>query len=858
LDRDLDEELRSYLELLTDEHLRAGMSPEQARRAARAELGRTGHVKENVREMRVGHTIETFVQDVRFSLRTLRKNASFTTVAILTLAIGIGASTALFTAIHAVLLQSPAFDDAESLVVGQKTRDGRPAGSVSRVDYLDFRELGESFAELAALGWFTQDRTMTGGQEAQLLQALFVTWNLFDALRVEPVAGRSFTPDDEQGGGDVVVISNGLWQSRFGGEPGAIGSRIDLNGAPYTVVGVMPPTFRFLFDADVWHLIHRDIAIDRTRDSHSLLVVGRLKPGVSIEHAQAEADGIAAGLAQQFPETNSGKSLGFTDLHAFMVRNVSQNLRLLMAATVMVLLIACANVAGLLLARGEHRRAEMAMRAALGATRRRLLRQLLTETVVLTFTAGLLGIGVAYALQGGLLRLLPIGDLGLERPAMNSAALLFTLGIAIASGLLVGVIPALRGMGFHPARQLGSGRLVSQGVPGKRLQATYVVVQVAIAIALLVGSGMMIRSLAKLSGVELGFGARGLLTGYVGIQLDDYPSPAERDVFFTSLLQEVRALPGVSSAAAISKLPLRDLGTDWPVWPAELPQPTSDASFMPMSRWVSPRYFETMGIPLVSGRDIAESDVAGSEPVIVLSEAAARGVFGESDPIGRQVRVRFSPIEEPFRVIGVVRDIRLNGLRRAPDAAMYMAVSQVDALRLGVVVRTSGDPSQLVASVADLVRRKDANALFARPATMATVLDQWQAGFRVVVIALSLFSGVALVLTVVGLYGVLAYHVSQRTNEIGIRMAIGASSGRLIGMILSQGWVMVGLGVLLGSLAVYPMALLIRPLLFAVEPFDPPAYLAAVCLIVAVTTLAAYLPAQRAARVNVMDVLGRQ
>lgn len=859
LDRDLDEELASYLDMLTEEKVRSGMGPAQARREARLELGGVEQVKEKVRERRLGATLDTLLQDVRYAFRTLGKNAGFAVVAVLTLAIGIGASTALFTTIHTVLLSGIAFDEPESLVVGRKTMEGRIAGPVSRVDYLDYRELSESFEELAALGWFTQDRTMTGGQETQLLQAIFVTWNLFKALRVEPVVGRSFSLEDEkQGRGDVVVISHGLWQARFGGQPNVVGSRIDLDGSAYTVIGVMPGTFRFLFDVDVWHLIDRDVEIDRVRDSHSLLVVGRLKPGISITRGRMEADAIAAGLAEAYPETNEGKSLAFTSLHQFMVRNVSSNLWLLMATTVMVLLIACANVSGLLLARGQNRLSEMAMRAALGATRRRLLRQLLTESVVLTFTAGLLGIGVAYVLQGGLLRLLPIGNLGMERPLINTTALVFTLGVSIASGLLVGVIPALRGLGFQPARQLGSARLISQGVPAKRLQASYVVMQVALSIALLVGSGMLIRSMTRLSQVELGFSPRELLTGYVGIQSDDYPTPAERDMFFTSLLEEVKAVPGVSSAALVSKLPLRDVGTDWPVWPAEQPPPTNQASFMPMARWVSPGYFKTMGMPLVGGRDISESDVAGGEPVIVMSETAAQGLFGESNPIGRQVRVRFSPIEEPFRVVAVVRDIRLNGLRREPDAAMYMAVRQVDADRMGLVVRTSGDPNRLVASIAGLVQRKNANVLFARPAGMVTVVDRWQAGFRVVVMALSLFSAVALILTVVGLYGVLAYHVSQRTNEIGVRMAIGASSGKLVAMILRQAWVMVGLGLLLGSLATYPMTLLIRPALFGVEPFDPPAYVAAVGLIVAVTTLAAFLPAQRAARVNVMDVLGKQ
>jgi len=859
LEQDLDEELSSVIDMLTDEKIGAGMDPTEARRAAHAELGRIGRVKEDVRERRVGVAIDTFLQDVRYSVRKLRKDVAFSAVAVLILAVGIGGSTALFTTIHAVLLRSIPFEQPDRLVVGRKTMDGRLAGPVSRPDYLDYRELSDSFEELAALGWFTQDRTMTGGHEPELLQATFVTWNLFKALRVTPVVGRSFSPEDEQqGDGRVVLIDYGLWQNRFGADPDVVGSTIHLDGAAYSVLGVMPRGFRFLFDVDVWHLIDRDSPIDRRRDSHSLLAVGRLKPDVSIDQAMVETGAIAAGLAEAYPETSGGKGLWLTDLHEFMVQGVSLNLKLLMATTALVLLIACANVAGLLLARGEQRQSEIAMRAALGASRTRLLRQLLTESVVLTCTAGLLGVGIAYVLQAGLLRLLPIGDLGIERPVVNTSALVFTLGVSIASGLLVGVIPALKGTTLHPARQLGSTRLVSQAAPSRRLQSTYVIVQVAISIALVVGSGVLVRSMVRLSAVELGFDARSLLTGRIGIRADEYATPAERDLFFSSLLEEVEALPGVTSAALISKLPLRDLGTDWPVWPADQPAPTNQASFMAMARWVSPGYFETMGISLVKGRGIAQSDDANSYPVIVLSEATAQSLFGDADPVGRQVRVRFSPIEEPFQVIGVVRDVRLNGLRRAPDAAMYMSVRQVDADRMGLVVRASGDPAELIGAVGNLLQRMNADALFAQPATMEAVVDQWQQGFRVVVTALTLFSCVALSLTVVGLYGVLAYHVNRRTNEIGIRVAIGASSGRLVRMILVQGWKMVGPGLILGTLGAYPMTLLIRPLLFSVEALDVPTYVAAIVIIALVTTLAAFLPARRAARVDVVEVLGKQ
>ena len=859
LEQDLDEELRSYLDLLTDQKIREGKDPEEARFAALAELGKVGHVKESVRELRLGASIDTLLQDFSYALRGLRKNVGFAATAILILAIGIGASTALFTTIHSVLLSGIPYDAPESLVVGRKSIRGVQSGPVSRVNYMDYRELNRTFEQFAAIAWGTMEVTKTGGSRPELLQATAVTWNFFRALGVDPVLGRSFSLEDEiSGDGSAVVLDFGVWQNRLGSDPAVVGSTIFLDGSPRVVIGVMPPGFRFLFDVDVWIIIDDNNPIDNRRDAHSLLVVGRMSDGVGIEQATADLGTIAAGLAVTYPEANAEKSIVLTDLHQYLVRGVSLNLQLLMATTVLVLLIACANVAGLLLARGERRLPEIAMRGALGASRLRLVRQLLTESIVLTSIAGTIGIFVAWGLQAGLLHLLPIGGLGLDGPVVNQAALSFTLIVSVLCGVIVGVLPALRNSASHPAAQLGSTKLNSQSLRSRRLQSGYVVLQVAISIALLVGSTMLIRSLARLTAVDLGFQAHGLLSGEVNVQPDKYPTPEERASFFASLLQQVEAVPGVASAAFTSKMPLRALGTDWPIWPAEQPQPPNQESFMPMARWVSSGYFETMGMPLLGGRDIAPSDDLNSVPVIVLSESAARGVFGDSDPIGREVRVAFGPLQDPIQVVGLVADARLNGLRRAPDAAMYMSASQFGATRLWLAVRTSGDPNLLTVPISELLQRKDPDVVFSEPVTMAAVVDSWQTGFRVVVTALTLFSAVALLLTVVGLYGVLAYTVSQRTNEIGIRLAVGASSGSLIGLVLLQAWKMVGPGLILGLLAVYPVTQLIRPLLFAVDPLDPPAFLAAGGLILAVTTLAAFFPAQQATRVNVVDVLGKQ
>jgi predicted permease len=854
LDRDLDEELASYLDMLAEEKVRGGLSPEQARREAWIELGGVEQVKEKVRERRLGATLDTLLQDVRYAFRTLRKNAGFAVVAVLILTIGIGANTALFSTIHTVLLRAVPFGEPDQLVFGRKTREGQLSGPVARLDYFDHRELSESYEQLAALVDFSVQHTVTGGRQPELVQASYVTWNLFQALRVNPILGRHFVPEEEaQGGGGVVLISYGYWQSRFGGSQDALGSTLALDGTPLTVAGVMPRGFRFLFDVDVWRLVHFDGPYDGQRDSHSHYVVGRLKPGVTIEQAQAEADAVSTALQQQYPETNEGKALFLTDLRDFMVQDIRLSLVLLMGTTVLVLLIACGNVAGLLLARGERRGSEMAMRSALGASRLRLIRQLLTESVIVTVMAGLLGITGAYLLQDVIVRLLPMGDLGIDRLTINAGALLFTLLVSLATGLLVGIVPALRGTAAHPAQQLRSGTHASEGVQSTRLRGGLVVLQVALSVALLIGSGLLIRSFAQLSTVDLGFDAENLLTGQIQIQGADYPTSEERSQFFSSLLEEVEALPGVTSATLINKLPILSPWQDWGVWPAELPPPSIQEGYSAMARWVTPGYFHTMGIPFLAGRDISASDVTGAPYVVVIGERVARALFADADPIGRQVRIGWS--DRSFEVVGLVRDARVNTLRGAPSAAMYMSSAQIGATRLQVAVRTAGDPMLLVGPIESLLQRKDPNVLFARPASMASVVDAGLADFRIVILSLALFAGVALVLAAIGLYGVLAYHVSQRKGELGIRLAMGATNADLLGIIMKRGLVLVGLGLLVGIAAAYPGTLFLRQLLYETQQLDLAAYVGAVGFLGLVAALACFLPAWRATRVDVTQVL---
>jgi len=856
LDRELDDELQSYLELLIDEKIGQGVEPAEARRRALMELGGAEQVKTRVRRERHGAAADALMQDVRFTFRILMKSPGFAMVVVLTLAIGIGANAALFSTIKALLLSDLPYSDPDRLVASTKTYEGRNAGPVSRLDYLDFRQLSRSFEGLGAIG-FPGRFNMTGNERAEPVTGAYVSWNLFSILGVPPVRGRWFVEDEEsRGGANVVLISHDLWHRRFGGDDRAVGRPLHLNGMTYEVVGVMPPGFSILYDADLWILIDRDCPVDLERDSHSIWAVGRLKDGFSLEQAQNDIDGVARILEQEYPETNVDKGLRLYDLRDYMVAHVRPSLNLLIATTGLVLLIACGNVAGLLLARGQQRVPEMAMRSALGASRWRLVRQLLTESLTLTMLAGVVGIAVAYLFHGLLLRLLPPGDPGVPVPAIDGGVLVFAVLISIATGLLVGVVPALKATSRDLRNAIGSSARVSEGIRSTRLRTGLVVVQVAMSVILLIGCGLLIRSMVQLSTVDLGFEPDGLLAGTVGILEEDYPSPRERAAFFDALGQEIEALPGVVTAATVSKLPIASRGTDWPIWHADQARPEPRDSEMALARFVTPRFFKTLGIPLLRGRDIAETDTRESVPVVVISEAVAQGLFPERDPIGKMVKLGW--LDYPFEVVGVVGNARINGIRSNIDWAMYMSLGQFEFTNQWLVVRSDGDPNLLAEPIRKVLQAKNNNAVLGDLSTMTAVVDDDLSGLRVVVVALGILSGVALLLTAVGIYGVLAYHVSQRANEFGIRVALGSTSSELVGLVFTKGLRMVGVGLVLGLVGGIMGSRIIRGLLYQTAAVEPVAYAGAAVFLGAVAMVACLVPAWRASRIDPVDALRRE
>jgi putative ABC transport system permease protein len=669
-------------------------------------------------------------------------------------------------------------------------------------------------------------------------------------LQVSPAIGRLFEQKEAVvGGPPVVMLSYGYWQRRFGGDAGVVGKTLTAGGTPLTIIGVMPAGFRFLADTDLWSLTYRDGPGADARRWHNLIVAGKLKPGVTIAQAQQELDSISASLAEQYPDSNKGKSLLLTSLRDYMVENARTSLLLLMATVVLVLLIACGNVAGLLLARGQSRLSEVAVRSAMGASRRQLIRQLLVESTMLAVAAGIVGILFATFLMRLILRLLPAGQFGSVQPALDGRVLLFTLLVALATGLVFGIMPALRSTGVDLSRQLRSGTRASEDKAGSRLRALMVAFQVAMSIFLLIGSGLLMRSLARQVGSDLGFRPEKLLVAEIQIQANDYPEPEKRLAFFRTLLAEVRSLPFVEAATLVNQLPIRDPGNDIYAWPAGQPPASRQETRSAFDRIVFPGYFGVMGIPVAMGRDLAETDTAGSPRVVVISRSMARDLFPGTNPVGRRLVIDMRDKIE-HEVVGVVEDVRMTSVRSDPYRTMYTSYLQRPGPRMRLALRASGNPERLVPSIRQILRRLDRNVPLAEPAAMVEVIDRSISGFRIVTISLGLFSAIALLLTAIGLYGVLAFWVNQHDFEFGIRMALGATGTDTIGLIAKRGFLLVAIGLVPGIGAAIFGTRIIRQLLFEVQPLDPASYLGAAVFLIAITAVACLLPALRALRID--------
>ena len=803
---------------------------------------------------RPGAFTGTAAGDARIGVRLLARNPGFAAAAMLTLAIGVGLATAAFSAVHASLLRRLPFADAERLVIGEKTIGGQPAGWVSRLDYYDFRDAGRSFEGLAAMVDGAASVVATTGTEPWLARVALVTGNLFPTLGVAPVLGRGFLPDEETtGDAPVTLISHALWRTRFAASPAALGATITVGGRPLTIVGVMPERFRFMADADLWCLVDRKGPVDPTRDSHSHLMIGRLRNGGSLARAEQDLNAIAAQLAARFPSTNARKGVRLTPLRDHLVRDSRRTILMLMTVTALVLLVACANVAGLLLARGQQRLPEMALRSALGGSRSRLVRQLLTESVILTTAGGLLGLLVARGTLALLRPLLSGGPAGLESPALDAPVLAFALGTSVAAGALVGVVPALRGTSASPAEQLGTGRGVAEPRHGARVRGALVVLQLAFSAVLVVLCGLFVQSLIRANAVDLGFAPDRVFTATIRVPADDYPTPEARRAFLAELFARISAVPGVASVSGVSKLPILGRTTDWPVWRADRPAPAPNTAFSPLARWVFPRYFHTMGMRLLAGRDFTDRDTGGAPKVVILTESTARALYGTDDPVGRAVTVWGQ--EGSFEVIGVVADAVLESATKGgKSAAMYLSAPQVAGIG-ALAVRARGDSAGIGPAVRGVVRQLNPNVLLANERSMRSIVEEGTGDLRVVMRALMLFGAAALAVTAVGLFGALSYHVSRQRQEIGVRMAIGASRAGVLGLVLRRGATLAGAGLSLGAAGAVAASHLVSGQLFGTSPLDAATYAGALFVMALVASVACLLPAWRATQVSPLNAL---
>jgi putative ABC transport system permease protein len=811
--------------------------------------------------------MNTLLQDIRFGLRMLLKSPSISIVATIALALGIGANTAIFSVVNAVLLRPLPFPDPDSLVAvfETDTQRGLIRGSHSYPNFFDLRTQNTVFQHVAT--YRSGDYIMTGRGEPARLQGAVVTADLFPLLGVQPMLGRVFLPDEDKATetGRVVILSHDLFQKRFNGDPSILNQAITLEGIKFTVVGVMPPSFEFPIQNDpveLWTTIAGDSSgaepVTGQRGAHFLRVIGRLKPGITEEKAQAELTAIAARLEQQYPDTNTHKSLRVDSALKALVGDIRPALLILLGAVACVLLIACANVANLLLARATSRHKEMAIRSALGASRTRVVRQLLTESVLLSLVGGAVGLLLAVWWSD---LLVALGKADIPRAVhvgMDWRVLGFTLGVSLLTGLIFGLAPAFHSSKTELVESLKEGaRGTSAGSFASVIRKALVVIELGFAVLLLTGAALLIQSLWRLQNVNSGLQPENVLTFNATLPEIKYKS-ANQSQFFIDLKQRLESTPGVQSASSILPLPLSGdrFSISFEIEGRPLP-PKDHPSADFFTTGVG--YFKTMGIPIIKGRDFDDRDKHGSTPVIIITDTFARQYFPNEDPIGKRIHPGISSYENEDsvmrEVIGVVGDVRNRNLSTESRPAYYVPQTQVPFSQMVTVVKTTGEPRSLISAATKEVAAMDQDVPLFGVKTMDEYLSASVAAPRFSTTLLSIFAGVALVLTVVGLYGVMSYSVAQRTNEIGIRMALGAQSRDVLLMIVKQGSVLILLGLAIGLVGAYALTRVISSLLFGVTAKDPFTFAAVAVLLAIVALLACYIPALRATKVDPMNAL---
>jgi putative ABC transport system permease protein len=790
--------------------------------------------------------------DIRHGARLLLRTPGFSAVAVATLAIGIGANTAIFSVVNTLLIQRLPYAEADRLAIVWEhnlPRD-RKNNVVSPGNFIHWREMNHVFADIAAVG-MTFNVTLTGHGEPVELPFQYVSASFFPIVGVQPQAGRWFSNEEDRPGSRVAVISDRLWRTRLGSDPEVLNKAITLQSQSYSVVGVMPPGFSFLDKTvDLWLPVGLP-AEARTPRGRWMMTVARLAPGVSFAQAQQDMSRVAAELTKLFPDFNTGWTARVVPLREQLTGDIRPALFVMLGAVAFVLLIACANVANLLLARATSRQRELAVRAALGAGRARLVRQLLAESIVLAAAGGLAGLAIAWwglrVLRAVVAQQVPIQRL--EAVGIDGTVLAFTALASLVSGLVFGLVPAFTAAGRRLNDSLKEGGRTGSGVRGKRARSAFVVVEIALALVLLVGAGLLVRSFIRLMDVDAGFETARTVTMRVSLPGARYPRPELRGQFFQRLFEQIDRIPGVQASGAVSFLPLIGLGsaTGYEVVGQPIPplgqEPVTDV------RVITNQYFKSMGIPLLRGRLFDDRSASDAQNKVIVNETLARKHWPNEDAIGKRIKISWNDDRED-EIVGIVGDVRHSGLDADVRSTIYWPYARNAYGGMALTIRTTGDTASVVSAIRKIVNQQDPDLALADITTMDEVVSRSVAQRRLMMVMLGIFAGAALLLSAVGIYGVIAYGVTQRTQEIGIRLALGAQRSDVLRMIVGQAaWLSLA-GIAIGAAGAFALTRLMADLLFHVKPFDPVTFAAVAAILGLVALLAGYVPGRRATRVD--------
>lgn len=872
VENELDEELRFHLEQQVEKHTQSGLSHKEAQRRARLEFGGLEQAKEECRDARGLNFIDSLIQDLRFGLRMLRKSPGFTVVVVLTLALGIGANTAIFSVIYAVLLKALPYPQADRLaMVYEKVslpnyQSDRNLASPG--NYSDWLAQNTVFDGMAA--YKERSFNVTGTGEPLRVEGELVSAGFFSVLQVNAALGRVFLPgEDRPGSSHVIVIRDSLWRSLFGSDPHVLGKKILLDDQSYEIVGVMPPGFNFPDpDDEIWSPMALSPADLNNRGSHFLHVFARLRPGVTLAHARTKMNLIARHLTELYPQSNTGQTVNILPLHEDIAGPLRPALLVLIGAVSLVLLIVCANTANLLLARASVRHREMAVRLALGAGRARVVRQLLTESVLLALFGCAFGVLLAHWCLG-VIKILSASNLPrTEEFSLSAPVILFSAAISVMAGIAFGVSPALQAIRGNIQDALQAGARESAAASRLRTRSLLVVLETALGFVVVIGAGLLLRSFLRIEEVQLGFQPEGVLTFRVIPRGERYDQMTQRTMFYQQVLERIRALPGVKSEAAVTFIPLTGaIGTKGftiegraPTGPGQIPMAGYDM--------VTPEYFHTLRVPLLEGRDFSWRDSSQTQPVVIINEAIAKRYWPGEDPLGKRFHQGGPDDNFPWMtIVGVVANFREFSPTVEPEPTMYFPITQfpkpsgTDDSSAGApilrdwVVRTSGDPVRIASSIRSAVWAVDKNLPVTRIQTMEEVRSISVASHRMHVLLFGLFAALALVLAAIGIYGVLAYSVAQRTREIGIRLALGAHANDVLRLVVRQGMRLAAFGVLLGWIGALALTRLMAGMIYGISSTDSVTFVAVATLLGFVAVAACYIPARRAMRVDPMVAL---